>query len=125
MARPPLKFACKGISLAHPVDLMPPGLFPILQNVRVTSQGNLDVRQSITAIESTDVGPVHSLRRLNNSVDSTYTRLAGVASKLYSDGNPIDSGYSGNPLSLVPFRPNLSPNPYMYIGDSQRMRKVD
>jgi len=48
----------------------------------------------------------------------------GAASKLYAGFTQVDTGYSGNPLSLVPFRPNQSVQPWMYVGDSLKMSKV-
>lgn len=37
-------------------------------------------------------------------------------------GGPIV--FSGNPLSMIPFRPNASPQPWLYIGDSVSMEKI-
>jgi len=126
MQRPPFKFICKGISLANPVDLMPPGFYPVLMNVRVNANGEIDCRQGVEQILKTGGGtPVHSLRRMNNSVDSTSIRLSGTGGDLFLDNSVVDSGYSGNPLSILPFRPNRSPSPYAYIGDANRMRKID
>lgn len=58
---------------------------------------------------------------------SGYVLLAGALSNLYISGNSaaIASGlFSGNPLAMLPFRPNASPQPWMYIGDSLAMEKV-
>ncbi len=120
------KFIVKGISLANPVDLMPPGFYPQLLNVRADANGEIDCRQGIKQILATNGGsPVHSLRRVNDAVDSTFTRFSGIGTNLYRDESVIDSGYSGDPLSILPFRPNRSPSPYVYIADSKRMQKVD
>src|ERR1035437_9310031 len=40
------------------------------------------------------------------------------------DGTVDDTGYSGNPTMMVPFRPLQTPRPWMYISDSAKMRKV-
>jgi hypothetical protein len=122
--RPSLKFVSKGISLANPVDQMPPGLFPVLENVRVTKDGEIVVREGTNGVLNVGGGRIHSLHRMNNNVDSTFARISGIGTKLYNDVTEEDTGYSGSPLSLVPFRPNRSPEPWMYVGDSARMRKM-
>ena len=66
--------------------------------------------------------PPHSIRRLNDSTPngpaSGYALVIGAAGKMYVNNSQVASGMSGNPVSMVPFRPNASPQPYMYIGDS-------
>lgn len=67
-------------------------------------------------------GPVHSIRRLNDSTPagpgSGFSLVGGSATSLYNNSTAVASGLSGNPLSLVPFRPNTSVQPWEYVGDS-------
>lgn len=124
--RPTFRFACRGLNLCAPYDLMPEGHFPYLSNVRSIKEGMVSCRQSLSSPIANLGGVIHSARRLNDDVDSTYTRLLGVGSSIYAGQAAFaskDTGYSGSPLSMVPFRPDFSPRPYMYVGDKQRMRK--
>jgi hypothetical protein len=70
--------------------------------------------------------PLHSVRQLNDRVLGIGTRVIGAGTNLYMSfsSTPVDTGYSGNPLSLIPFRPSQSPESWMYVGDASRMRKV-
>lgn len=67
-------------------------------------------------------GPVHSLRRLNDSTPagpgSGFSIVGGSSTSLYNNSTAKATGLSGNPISLVPFRPNTSVQPWMYVGDS-------
>jgi hypothetical protein len=126
------RFACAGVCLTRPADLMEAGKFPYLKNVRVKTQGVLQAREGITATDDTplDQLEVHSVRRLNDpSPDATpaWTRVIGSGTKLYTGQGPyseVDDGYSGDPLSMIPFRPEKSPQAWMYVADSNKMRKV-
>ena len=53
-----------------------------------------------------------------------YVLISGAADKLYVNSTQVDSGYSQNRLAMVPFRPNNSVRPWMYVGDSLKMSKV-
>ncbi len=72
---------------------------------------------------------VHSIKRLNDQTASDYTRIVGAGTKLYFGKGSlaqIDTGYSGNPLSMVAFEPAVSPSPWIYIMDGTKGgRKVN
>lgn len=67
-------------------------------------------------------GPVHSLRRLNDSTPagpvSGFSLVGGSGTALYNNSTSEATGLSGNPISILPFRPNTSVQPWGYIGDS-------
>jgi len=66
--------------------------------------------------------PPHTIRRLNDSTPNGpaagYALVIGAAGKMYVNNAQVASGLSGNPVSLIPFRPNASVQPWMYVGDS-------
>jgi hypothetical protein len=72
--------------------------------------------------------PPHSIRRLNDSTPngpaSGYVLVIGAAGKMYVNNTQVASGLSDNPVSLIPFRPNTSVQPWMYWGDSAPMGNV-
>src|SRR6185295_17287973 len=69
--------------------------------------------------------PVHSMKRFYKIPDNAERRIQGGGTKLYFNWGLKDSGYSGNPLSFVPYRPLNSPHTYIYIGDYSKMSKMD
>jgi len=126
---------CRGIDLNDPVDSIKEGFYPILENVRAYTDGILQPRQGITQVASsviTSQTPVHSVRRLNNTLNNTFTRVVGVGTKLATGQtsftavqyNSSDVAFSGNPLAMVPWRPSQSPVSWMYVADSSAMYKV-
>ncbi|MDQ3803275.1 MAG: hypothetical protein M3416_05410 [Acidobacteriota bacterium] len=132
------KFLLRGLDLSRPVDALEQGYFPILKNVRSRTDGVIEPRPGFSAVNSVAVAAaIHSVRRLNDDVGPTlstplqaYARILGAGTKLYSDNSAhnafseIDTGYSGDPLSMIPHRPEQSPQPWMYVYDSARQRKV-
>ncbi len=137
--RQPQKFLSLGVDVNHPTNLMPPGKFPFLQNVRGFQEGRLEARPGEIRIHADSLGsnPVHSISRMNDYVTEDFIRFAGVGTDLWTartdfsapNTPPVflvnDSGYSGNPLSFVPYRPEQSALVWMYIADANRMRKVN
>lgn len=125
--RIPTRMDCKGIDLVHPIDRMPPGSFPYLFNVRVIEEGRIEGRPGYTPLLQLVVPDIpNSVRRMN--FDNSHIYVGGGSDKLYAgdEGSyaPIDSGYSGDPLSLITFRPESSPEPWMYVYDRNRSNKV-
>lgn len=91
-------------------------------------------RNLLTNAILTLAAAVHSLRRLNDSTSpsllpSGYTYIAGAA-QILSAWNPtlgvlnVASGFTGNPFSLIPFRPNTSVEPWMYCFDDAPANNV-
>jgi len=125
--RKPYKLVARGVGLRHPPDLLPDGLYPVVNNMTARILGGLQVRAGITPLNTLNYGaPVHSIRRLNDETNNSFMQLIGAGTSIFdtTSTTAIDSGYSGNPLSMVPFRPNQSPRSWMYLSDGTRSRKV-
>lgn len=120
----------QGIDLLHPVDSMPPGKVPYAQNVRRYQKGRIAPRNQLTspAYLTPSGNPVHSLRRLNDTTPGGPAGgailISGSGGNLYAQAAPVASQLSGNPLGLIPFRPNQSVPAWMYVSDSTQMLKV-
>lgn len=123
--RLPFRFDCSGIDLVHPIDRMPPGSYPYLFNVRILEEGRLEGRPGYSQFIQLLDSP-NSIRRLNSPGAHLY--IGGGGTKLYAGQetsyNPVDTGYSGDPLSLIPFRPEQSPAPWMYVYDRLKSTKI-
>jgi hypothetical protein len=129
--RKELKFALKSLNLNAPIDLLPEGDFPYINNCRINKMGAPQPRQGITAHASCP-HPIHSIKRMNNNSPNNtgpaFTRFIGASTFLYSGDatlTSIDSGYSGYPLSFVVMNQDIAQFPYTYVGDANKMAKVD
>lgn len=125
--RHPGKFAAKGVSLTHPPDLMPPGLYPILTNVEPRVLGGLQARLGLDPLGNPTLpDSIHSIRRLNDSTDNSYAIFLGADTSLYDTTSAvaIATDFAGTPMSMVPFRPPQTPRPWMYVSDSVKSVKV-
>lgn len=125
---------CRGVDLNSPVDSVKEFHFPILENMRSYTDGVLRPRQGLTSINTVIASqtPVHSIRRLNNKLNSTFTRVVGTGTKLATGQssfsnvqyNGSDVAFSGKPLAMVPWKPDQSPVSWMYVADTSAMYKV-
>jgi len=137
-----MRMDCKGLDIAHPVDRIPPGYFPYLLNARVVTEGCIEGRPGYTgpansvypnyiSVQSPPAVP-NSVRRLNDPsgvyASGGYIYVGGAGNGLYAGVEAsyigVDTGYSGYPLSLIPFRPEGSPESWMYVYDENKMAKV-
>lgn len=133
--RTPHKLIAKGLDLTNPPDLMPPGLYPRLMNAAVVQAGAIDCRPGSTTLSGGygSPGHGHTLRRLNNLNPSyssvSHILLAGIDTGLYAGDppgtSPIATGFSGNPLSCIIYRPDQSTAAWAYIADQNKLVKVD
>jgi hypothetical protein len=127
-------FLNKGAQTTRPVDKLGAGKYLRLYNVRSYVEGAIEGRggqlQVIGGLADT---PTHSIGYLNSPAPSspqTEALIVGAGTKLYTSNSGLsaltlkDSGYSGRYLSMIPHRPTQSPEPWMYVADGSRMRKV-
>lgn len=123
------KFFCDGMWLSLPVDACKFEQYPFLNNVRSYTEGVIESRAGLTEVSGTVSAqtPWHSARRIENENNNSDVLFGGQGSIISANHtgsfSAVDTGYSGNPLSMFPFRPNKSPHPWLYIGDINKFRK--
>src|SRR5512146_997353 len=109
-------------------DLLPENRVPYMQNVRNYLGGRITGRATQSSAVLSLGSPVHSIRRLNDSTPagppSGFILVSGAGNGLYAGATLVDAGMSGKPISEVPFRPNASVQPWMYVADVNKMVKV-
>ena len=124
--KPGEKLDFRGMDLLHPVDRLPAGKSPFAQNVRRYIKGGVTGRTLLTDAILTVSAAINTVARLNESTPAGpaagYTYIIGALGNIYAGITGTLSakatGFSGNPVSIVPFRPNTSVQPWAYIGDS-------
>jgi len=124
---PIFRYGVGGLNLRAAADALDPGQYRRLTNAFHAGNGELTARAGLTTL--TDVGDdIHSVRRLNDPEDGTFTRVWGQGNALAIGQSgaltEVDTGYSTDPLTLVPYRPPLSDESWMFVGDRLRTRKV-
>jgi hypothetical protein len=122
-----IPFGAGGLNLRDTLDAIPVGQYAQLTNLIHTVSRDMEARPGLTALATAGTDH-HSVRRLSDPQNSTFTRVWGIDQSLYIGQSgalaSIDTGYSGAPLYLLPHRPPLSGDPWMFVGDISRMRKV-
>jgi hypothetical protein len=112
-----------GLNTISQSDMITAGQYKFLQNIRRFLGDRITGRAPQTdPVATMGSGPVHSLRRLNDSTPagpgSGFSLIGGSDTSLYNNSTAEATGLSGNPISILPFRPNTSVQPWGYIGDS-------
>src|SRR5689334_21177646 len=106
------KMICNGMVLNLAVDLKPAGKFNFLQNIRINTEGVLESRPRISAFLS--LSPAiddvpHTIKTIINKINGGINRIVGIDTEIYTGNGavlvPKVTGFSGNPLSIVDFRP--------------------
>lgn len=121
MAKRPDNFG--GTDLTSPLNRIPPGKVAIAQNCRAYVDGGFSLRNGLGDPVITVDASVNSLCRMNDTTPdgppSGYCIISATDDgRLYVDSGAVATGLSGNPVSIVPFRPNTSVQPWGYIGDN-------
>jgi len=129
------RFFFRGLQLSRASDNLEQYKYSIASNIRTYQDGVIQSRpgQSLYNVTPMTDLNVHTIRRLNNDLPTAsqaHCIIVGAGDDIYSDNSAHTaftsraSGFSGSPLSLVPFRPSDSPEPFMYIADSLKMGKL-
>jgi len=131
--KPGERLSFGGFDLVHPIDQLPPTKYPYAANVRAYIKGAIKGRNLLADAIYNLGAPVHSIRRLNDSTPagpaSGFSIVNGASTRISvwnSTGGVADvaDGLSGNPVSIIPFRPNASVRPFAYIADSAAQGQV-
>jgi hypothetical protein len=132
-----MRFLCRGLSLVLPPDLLPEGKYPFLLNVRSYVEGTLHVRPGTVSVATTPgETEVHTIARLNDATPFNggipNRRVAGAGDQLFvgpttagATLTAVDSGYSGEPLTVLAAQPIGTPQPWLYVADRLRQRKLN
>src|SRR5579863_726958 len=124
--RKTFKFIDGGVQTNRPVNLVDDSKYPYLKNVTKLITGALASRYGYTVYNKPGTAAINSIKRANDiqSAPSQFGRFVGDTSgALYLNGAALDTGYSGNPLAIVPYRPLQSPRTWVYINDINQFKK--
>lgn len=110
-----------GMDVTSPINRIRAGMASLAVNVRAYLSGGFQLRNLLTNAILSVSGVINTLARLNDQTPagpvSGYTIISAAGTSLFNNTTSIATGLSGNPVSMVPFRPNAAVPPYMYIGD--------
>ena len=122
------RFPFNGMKVNASPDTIPQGKYPIAVNVRGYRDSSTETRPGTgPALFTTNAKPVTDLRSyvaLNtDGLPRTLARESDDTIWL-DDSTQVGTLASGGPgATLIPFRPNQSPNPYMYIANGADYQK--
>ena len=126
-----VRFGVGGLNLRTSLDALEHA-WTRLTNLWHENDGEATVRpgQTVSATHAGSGGTCHSIKRLRDpgNFGANDTRFWGVGTTLQRGASGTTttaaSGFSGDPLALVPDHPRLSPDPWMFVGDRAKMLKV-
>lgn len=112
----------KGIDVTSPINRIAPGKVAMGVNVRAYQAGAFKIRNALSNAMFTIAAAVQSICRMNDTTPagpgSGFTILSSdTTGHIYNNATAVVSGQSGNPVSIIPFRPDASVQPWAYIGD--------
>ena len=114
------RFEGIGVRTTDAPDAMPPNRSPFLQNLRNFSKDHLRSRPQLDKVTNSPGGLLLNIVSLEANL-GLYRTEGGA---LCSGGAVLETGYSSTGSSLIPFRPNASPQAYEYVYDANKARKV-
>jgi len=122
------RFGVKGLNINDAIDAVEPNELTRMLNVTHRQDDSVMAREGQTNVYGAAVGTSHhSIKRLNIPATDTYTRMLGVDTSLYMGSTSlslVESSWSGQPLSMLQYHPPLSNEPWMFVADGNKMRKV-
>src|SRR5665213_1800214 len=133
MAKRPDNF--RGMNIAAPVNRLGPGEVAVAVNTRGYGEGQFELRNQLSnpiVIDSSSIildSSVQSICRMNDTTpagpaDGFVLISVDAAGNLYANDTIIAVGLSGDPESIIPFRPNASVQPWAYVFDSSQSATI-
>ena len=123
-----IRFGVGGLDLRRSPDLVDVLNAQRLTNAIRLPDGGWTSRFGQTALATSAYAPLHSVARATDPQSSTTKFLWGGSTRLLVGTTGVLSslatGFSGNPLSMVPWRVTQSGESWMIVGDSSKMVKV-
>lgn len=129
------RLAWAGLRLTAAIDDLPPGKYGIAENVRSYEVDQITARYGLTLLAGANLGAsVNGVWRFDDPTPfatNAHLYFAAAGTSLFSSVvgsgvfNNIDTGYSGSPLTGVMATPPQAAQPWLYLFDTSRSRKVD
>ena len=117
--------AGKGLDLTNPIDQLADDRHPYVKNIRSYNRGGLQPRPGLELLHT--LANVHSIFQLQDNYNSRYPFIYGAGTNLFTSANlvtPVATGFSGHPLTGVVGRPERTPDPWLFVGDENKMVAV-
>jgi hypothetical protein len=125
----------RGLDVTRPLNRLLAGFVAVCQNIRSFARDAFQSRNYITPpiLTVSSGAEINTIRRLNDTTPqgpaSGYTYvIKDSAGNLYCGNGgtltPIATGMTPNPVAMIPFRPNTSVRPWMYVADSSPQGNV-
>ena len=125
-----IRFGAGGLNIRLKPDIVPPNQLTRYTNALRLRTGSVTSRAGETVLTNAPAAhtTLHSISRMDNALAGTYQRIWGIDADLYYGVNGAltlaDSGYSGDPLTMIVADPPIPGAPWTYIADRSRMRKI-
>ena len=122
------RFAFGGMKVNARPDALPMGKYPVAVNVRQYEDGTLRTRPGSTQLFSIPITDHAQAIRAYAALatDSLPRFLIYTTAAVYLDTGSLAGNLSGSIISaasMIPFRPNASPTPFMYVANGADYQK--
>lgn len=109
-----------GLNLRDAPDAIGQAKWVRLANVGTPQEALISTRDGLVLYATLGFEPIHTIRRIG-----PVTLLFGMGNGITTQSTSITTtGFSGNPLTFIPFKPIGSSETWTYIADSAQMRKL-
>lgn len=120
-------YSFEGVKLNSLPNAIPPNKSPYAQNIRSLGGTSIRVRPGQSLRFSTGVPPITDLRAYAALSTDNFPRILARSSAdaiWLDNGTQVGSLVAGGPgATFIPFRPNQSPQPWLYIANGADFQK--
>lgn len=123
------RFEFGGLKTNSSPDAVPPNKYNYVQNVRSLSNNSVRTRPGSTLLFAADTHPITDIGSYSALSTDNLPRFLARDSfdGIWLDNSTLITAMAGAPhplgVSMIPFRPNQSPVPYLYIANGSDYQK--